>query len=129
MTRMLLAFALFIGPSAAIAAHVSLEIRDTWTNGIVNLSFLVHVADGTKLNLDAPWKLTLEGSNGLFPSSLGVKDFSKELPGFTVTSQKLQAVAQSRLELKYRLVAYSCSTDKTACYRDVLDGVYVPKAP
>ncbi|MBI2602744.1 MAG: hypothetical protein HYW48_06790 [Deltaproteobacteria bacterium] len=128
MFRHFLALAFFLSSFAAFAENVTLEVKESWENNRLTLRFTVHHKQGTKLNLDAPWKLLIEGeAAGCFPErQLGRQQFSSDLPGFVLTSGPLSGPS---LKVPYKLMAYSCLLDGSSCFRDVVAGEFIATKP
>ena len=88
----------------------------------VTFEFKIVPNDGMVVTFDAPWKLDIKDKDGLAvfeKASLGKPDMDEKLPGFIVTSKPN---AGSKGKLEYTLVAFICTKDKTACYREVHKG-------
>lgn len=65
-----------------------------------------------KLNIKAPWKLKIKSEkSGCNFNPL----FKKEIPGFN-----FKACKSSHIE--YEMIGFSCTTDKSQCFREVLKG-------
>ena len=88
-------------------------------DGSMEIQFKVVPNDDMAITFDAPWQLTFKDHPGLKAEkkSFGVKELDQKLPGFAV---KVQPEANSG-DLKYKLIAFICTKDKTRCYREVHD--------
>ena len=82
-------------------------------------SFMVMPSVGFVPNYEAPWKLEI------FKNHLSIKDAQyslvrKDSSEFQICTERPPKKTES---LKYRIVSYFCSTDKTSCFRNVSEGV------
>lgn len=101
------------------AERVKVDISSTVEKNQVKVSFKVSSSSPLKLNLEAPWKLKLgEKSSELFEKTLYTKaDFQTQVPGFVIHTKKV-----SQDNVSYELTAYSCTSDGSQCFHDVLKG-------
>lgn len=103
--------------------RVKLDVSAKEDKDLITVNFKVTIKDALKVNMDAPWKLTLEDKSSSFEKLLFNKaDFNKELPGFVVVSKKL--AKKKPQSLSYKLNAYSCNKDASQCFHDLIQGTY-----
>jgi hypothetical protein len=73
------------------------------------------------VNKEGPWKLEIISSGKLQFDKKELKraDWKEDIAGFSLTS----APAKTKSEkIKYKLVAFVCTKDKSQCFREVLQG-------
>jgi hypothetical protein len=104
------------------AKHSSVAVIQKVEKGSneVALRFAVSAGKGVHLNLDAPWSLQLDEVKGitLARSKFDKKDFDEKSGQFAVKVTK----SAKQGELRYKLVAFTCTADKKQCYREVHKG-------
>ena len=107
--------------------RVRLEIAETWQKHKLELKFKFTPTKGLKLNLEAPWQLKVgtKGSDFFALKILTRKEWNKDLPGFVV-SEKIMI---KEFQIPYEWIAFSCTEDKSQCFRETLKGHFVWPKP
>lgn len=84
--------------------------------------FKLTTKEGMAFNFDAPWKGKIIAHQGLRleKTDLDVKDFEQTLIGYRVRTIGKPEVSKGKLE--YSLIVFTCTADKTKCFREVHDG-------
>ena len=107
-------------------------------SGSYLVNFSVKPQSGMQLTLEAPWKLTLLESAGLsYQGSARQKEkdskkqyiytkaeMDDKLPGYLV---KVDKNNQKASEISFTLEAFSCTKDKSQCFKDVVKETYTLK--
>ncbi|NRA46873.1 MAG: hypothetical protein HRU09_18140 [Oligoflexales bacterium] len=134
----ILAYGLAFAEEAAnprVKVDVSAQ-KDASGSYLVNFS--VKPQSGMQLTLEAPWKLTLlENSDLSYQGAARQKEkdskkqyiytkaeMNDKLPGYQVKIDKQQKKAS---EISFTLEAFSCTKDKTRCFKDVVKETYTLK--
>lgn len=86
----------------------------------LELRFSTQPADGLVINHDGPWKLEIQdaGSIKLEKTELKRSDWKEDIGGFVVTANAEQ---KKSTDIKYKLIAFICTKDKTQCFREVIE--------
>ena len=121
-TVVLMMFAAGAAEGAEPQMHSKVDVTRAASGANLTLTFKVLPTDGLHINLDGPWKLQLKSHDGLAlaQETLVKKDLDEKLTGFVVTTTAAPAKAQGNIE--YTLIAFVCTNNQTACYRDVHTG-------
>ena len=104
---------------AAGKAHVDVSAKKA-PDKHVELTFKTSPADGLSINPEGPWKLEIKDTGGLKFDKMEFKrpEWKEQISGFT-------AIATPAKEktgiIKYKLVAFVCTKDKTQCFREVIE--------
>jgi hypothetical protein len=88
----------------------------------IKLTFATHPGDGLKINAEGPWKLEIKQVKGAKLNTLELKRdaWKSDISGFQVTGTP---ESNSKvLEVQYKMTTFVCTTDKSMCYREVVDG-------
>ncbi|MFK7824647.1 MAG: hypothetical protein AB8G05_10840 [Oligoflexales bacterium] len=107
-------------------------------SGLYLVNFTVKPQSGMQLTYEAPWKLTLLEVSGLSYQGAArqkQKDNKKQyiytkaemddkIPGYQV---KINNQKEKPSEISFTLEAFSCTQDKTRCFKDVLKETYILK--
>ena len=119
------------------SARVELEIKtNEREEGRIAVLFKAIAKEGYKLTLEAPWRLSLRVHGGGSIKISGKdqkqdvktsaeyiatqKDLDQDLPGFKASITN----AGKGSKVDYTLEAFSCTQDKTRCFKDKLVGTY-----
>ena len=86
----------------------------------VELTFAAKPAAGLVINSEGPWKLTVvdPGSIKLDRSEYKREDWSEKNAGFSVIAAP---GAKNTADLKYKMVVFVCTKEKTQCFREVIE--------
>jgi hypothetical protein len=73
------------------------------------------------VNKDGPWKLEILSSGKIQFDKKELKraDWKEDISGFSVTSAPAKIKSE---KIKYKLVAFVCTKDKSQCFREVVQG-------
>lgn len=104
---------------AAGKAQVSVTAKAT-SGQKIELTFKTIPADGLAINEDGPWSLDVidSGKISLTKKTYKRSDWKQDLAGFVITAD---ATGQKSADIKYKLVSFICTKDKTQCFREVID--------
>jgi len=110
---------------AAGKATVTVNAKTT-QDGRVELTFKTTPADGLAINKEGPWKLELKSSGKLKFEKKEYKraDWKEDFAGFSLTSEPTKEKSDN---VKYKLVAFICTKDKSQCFREVIEGASAVK--
>ena len=107
-------------------------------NDSYQVNFAVKPQAGMQLTYEAPWKLTLVEASGLsYQGSARQKEkdnkkqyiytkaeMDDKIPGYLV---KINKQEKKPAEITYTLEAFSCTKDKSRCFKDVVKETYTLK--
>ena len=115
-------FVLLVSTSTAFAAgkaRVTVAAKSIAGNKI-ELTFQTTPADGLAINGEGPWSLDVVDAGKITPAKKSYKrpEWKSDVAGFVVTAD---ASGQKSADIKYKLVAFICTKDKTQCFREVVD--------
>lgn len=87
----------------------------------VELTFKTLPANDLAINKDGPWKLEILNSGKLKFEKKEYKrgDWKEDIAGFTVISSPAKTKSE---KIKYKLIAFICTKDKSQCFREVVEG-------
>lgn len=73
------------------------------------------------VNKDGPWKLEIISSGKIQFDKKELKraDWKEDISGFSLTSAPAKIKSE---KIKYKLVAFVCTKDKSQCFREVVQG-------
>jgi hypothetical protein len=90
-------------------------------DGRVQFTFKTVPSGDLVVNKDGPWKLDILSSGKIKfeKNELKRAEWKEDIAGFSLTS----APAKTKSEkIKFKLVAFVCTKDKSQCFREVLQG-------
>ena len=104
---------------AAGKALVSVTAKAV-SNKKLELTFKTQPADGLVINHDGPWKLEIKEAGAIKPDKSEWKraEWKEEIGGFIVTADP---AGQKSADIKYKLIAFVCTKDKSQCFREVVE--------
>lgn len=87
----------------------------------VELTFKTLPANDLAINKDGPWKLEILNSGKLKFEKKEYKrgDWKEDIAGFTAISSPAKTKSE---KIKYKLIAFICTKDKSQCFREVVEG-------
>lgn len=87
----------------------------------VELTFKTLPANELAINKDGPWKLEILDSGKLKFEKKEYKrgDWKEDIAGFTAISSPAKTKSE---KIKYKLIAFICTKDKSQCFREVVEG-------
>ncbi len=102
--------------------HSSVRTKTEKKTNEIHFNFTAEPTGGMKLNYEGPWALSLSDVDGieLPKNSFKLSDFTQEPKEASVNFNTKKLKEQGKLN--YRLTAFSCTEDKTKCFRDVHKG-------
>lgn len=106
------------------AEHVKVDVSSKVEKNQATVKFKVASNGPLKLNFSAPWHLKFTDTTVFEKADYSAANFSKELPGFVLVSKQVSKTSS----IPYELTAYSCTSDASQCFRDVLKGEVQIKA-
>ena len=122
LSPLVLLTTLHISSQAFAAGKSTAEISaKTLKENKVELTFVTKAADGLVINHDGPWKLTVSdsGSIKLDKSEFKKEDWNEKNASFTAVGV---TGAKKNSDIKYKMITFVCTKDKSQCFREVLDG-------
>jgi hypothetical protein len=86
----------------------------------VELAFKTHPSEDLAINKDGPWKLILLSTGKLKFHKKEYKrsEWNEEIAGFNIVSSPTNIKSET---IKYKLIAFICTKDKSQCYRDIIE--------
>ncbi len=113
-------FACALNSAPSEKAKVSISSKKDGKN--VALSFTTHPGTGLKINAEGPWKLEIKEAKGIKLDKLELKRdaWKEDIAGFQVSGTP--AADAKNVEIQYKMTTFVCTTDKSMCYREVVDG-------
>ena len=113
-------FACTLQSAPSAKAKVSVSSKKEGKN--VTLSFATLPGEGLKINGDGPWKLEIKDAKGIKLDKFELKRdaWKEDIAGFQVKGTP--ASDAKSLEIQYKMTTFVCTTDKSMCYREVVDG-------
>jgi hypothetical protein len=104
---------------AAGRAQVEVSAKAT-PNKLVELTFKTSPADGLSINPEGPWHLKITDAGGLKFDKMEFKrpEWKEQISGFTAMATPAKDKTGT---IKYRLVAFICTKEKTQCFREVIE--------
>jgi hypothetical protein len=87
----------------------------------IELTFATEAASGLVINAEGPWKLTVADSGSLKLDKVEFKreEWNQKNASFTATAA---ANPKKNTALKYKMIAFVCTKDKSQCFREVVEG-------
>lgn len=106
--------------SMMFAGNATVEVKAKTVDRKLELSFKAIPKEGLVINPDGPWKLEIKdpGSLKFDKQEFKRSEWQEALGGFTAQAT---ANKEKSATIKYKLVAFMCTKDKSQCYRDVVE--------
>jgi hypothetical protein len=111
----------FMTPMAYAAGKATVNVSaKSISSKKIELTFKTQPAEGLVINHEGPWKLEIKDAGTIKPDKTEWKrsDWREDIGGFMVTANP---GSQKSAEIKYKLVAFICTKDKSQCFREVID--------
>jgi hypothetical protein len=104
---------------AAGKAQVDVSAKAT-PDKHVELTFKTSPTDGLAINPEGPWNLKITDAGGLKFDKMEFKrpEWKEQISGFTAMATPAK---EKTGIIKYKLVAFICTKDKTQCFREVVE--------
>ena len=87
----------------------------------IEFTFKTYPVGDLVINKEGPWKLEIISSGKIKFDKTEYKraDWKEDLAGFTALGSASKGNSET---IKYKLVAFVCTKDKSQCFREVVDG-------
>lgn len=121
---MILGFSLwFLNPFTAMAAgKATVEVTALGQpDSRVQFTFKTVPSGNLIVNKEGPWKLEILSSGKIQFDKKELKraDWKEDIAGFSLVSAPAKTTSE---KIKYKLVAFVCTKDKSQCFREVIQG-------
>ena len=121
MTSCLITMLCFSAQSVLAAGKAQVDVSAKATpDKHVELTFKTSPAEGLSINPEGPWNLKITDAGGLKLEKMEFKraEWKEQISGFTA---KATPAKEKTGIIKYKLVAFICTKDKTQCFREVVE--------
>jgi hypothetical protein len=111
-----------ISPEAFGAGKAQIEVTGKpQADKRIEFTFKTHPVGDLVINKEGPWKLEIISSGKIKFEKTEYKrtEWKEDVSGFTVLGSATKGKSET---IKYKLVAFVCTKDKSQCFREVVEG-------